>query len=100
MVIPNYTYLKLNMLGPSGIITVAPTYRHAYECDIECVGYTEALIEFEALIVDLENLIGEVPDPKKHVGNFKPTEATKTIPLDPNGSGEKVLRIGSQLEPK
>jgi hypothetical protein len=52
MAIPNYTYLKLNMLGPSGIITVAPTYRHAYECDIECIEYTEALI------ADLENPTG------------------------------------------
>jgi hypothetical protein len=64
------------------------------------VEYIEAIVNSEALIADLENLAREVPDPKKHVGNFKPTEATKTIPLDPNGSGEKVLRIGSQLEPK
>ena len=24
--------------GPNGVITVGPTYRHAYECDVECVG--------------------------------------------------------------
>jgi hypothetical protein len=100
MVIPNYTYLKLKMPGPTGVITIGPTYRHAYECDIECVGYTEALIEFEALIIDLENLIGEVPDPKKHVSNFESAEAMKIVPLDPDGSGENTLRISSQLEPK
>jgi hypothetical protein len=26
MVIPNYTYLKLKMPGPNGVITVGPTY--------------------------------------------------------------------------
>ena len=29
MVVPNYTYLKLKMLGPSGIITIESTYEHA-----------------------------------------------------------------------
>jgi hypothetical protein len=32
MVVPNYTYLKLKMSGPNGVITVGSTYRHAYEC--------------------------------------------------------------------
>jgi hypothetical protein len=42
MAVPNYTYLKLKMPGPNGVITVGPTYRHAYECDVECVEYAEA----------------------------------------------------------
>jgi hypothetical protein len=29
MAVPNYTYLKLKMSGPNGIITVGSTYRHA-----------------------------------------------------------------------
>jgi hypothetical protein len=41
MAIPNYTYLKLKMLGPMGVITVGPTYRHTYECDVECVEYVK-----------------------------------------------------------
>jgi hypothetical protein len=53
MAIPNYTYLKLKIPGPKGVITVGPTYRHAYECDVECVEYAEALAESEALIADL-----------------------------------------------
>jgi hypothetical protein len=44
MVVPNYTYLKLKMSGLNGVIIVGPTYRHAYECDVECVEYAEALI--------------------------------------------------------
>jgi hypothetical protein len=35
MVVPSYTYLKLKMPGPNGVITVGSTYRHAYECDME-----------------------------------------------------------------
>jgi hypothetical protein len=49
MAVPNYTYLKLKMPGPNGVITVGLTYRHAYECDVE---YAEALAESEALIAD------------------------------------------------
>jgi hypothetical protein len=30
----------------------------------------------------LENLTGEVPDPKKQAGNFESAEPTKTVPLD------------------
>jgi hypothetical protein len=41
MAVPNYTYLKLKMPGPNGIITVGSTYRHAYECNMECVEYAE-----------------------------------------------------------
>jgi hypothetical protein len=29
MAVPNYTYLKLKMPSPNGVITVGPTYRHA-----------------------------------------------------------------------
>jgi hypothetical protein len=100
MAVMNYMYLKLKMPMPAGIITIGPTYCHAYECDIKCVEYAEALINSEALITDLENLTEEVPKAKKHAGNFESAEVMKTIPLDPSGSKEKVLRIGSQLEPK
>jgi hypothetical protein len=48
MAVPNYTYLKLKMPGPNRVITVVPTYRHVYECDVECVEYAEALAESEA----------------------------------------------------
>jgi hypothetical protein len=70
--VPNYTYLKLKMSGPNGVITVGSTYGHAYECDMECVEYAEALAESEALIADLECLSKEVPYAKRHTGNFEP----------------------------
>jgi hypothetical protein len=72
MVVPNYTYLKLKMPGPNGTITVGSTYRHAYECDVECVEYAEAITESEALIANLDCLSKEAPDAKRHTGNFEP----------------------------
>jgi hypothetical protein len=100
MAVPNYTYLKLKMPGPKGVITVDPTYRHAYECDVECVEYTEALAESEALIVDLESLSKEAPDAKRHAGNFEPAETVKSVPLDPSNDASKQIRIGFELDPK
>jgi hypothetical protein len=100
MVFPNYTYLKLKMSGPNGVITVGSTYQHAYECDMECVEYAEALIESEALIADLESLSKGVPDAKRHAGNFEPAEAVKSVPLDPSNDASRKVRIGSKLDPK
>jgi hypothetical protein len=34
MVVPNYTYLKLKMLGPRGVITIGTPFQRAYECDV------------------------------------------------------------------
>jgi hypothetical protein len=100
MVVPNYTYLKLKMSGPKEVITVGSMYRHAYECDMECVEYVEALAESKALITDLESLSKEAPDAKRHAGNFEPTEAVKSVPLDPSNDASKQVRIGSELDPK
>jgi hypothetical protein len=92
MVVPNYTYLKLKMSGPNGVITIGSTYRHTYKCD--CVEYAEALI------ADLECLSKEVPDAKRHASNFEPAEAVKSVPLDPSNDTCKKVRIGSELDPK
>jgi hypothetical protein len=100
MAVPNYAYLKLKMPGPNGVITVGTTYKHAFECDVECVEYAEALAESEALIADLESLSKEVPDVKRHAGNFEPAETVKAVPLDPSGDTTKQIRIGSGLDPK
>jgi hypothetical protein len=100
MAVPNYTYLKLKMPGPNEVITVGSTYRHVYECDMECVEYAEALVESEALIADLEYLSKEVSDAKRHAGNFEPAEAVKSVPLDPSNDSCKQVRIGSELDPK
>jgi hypothetical protein len=100
MAVPNYTYLKLKMPGPNRTITVESTYPHAYECDVDCVEYTKAIAESEALITDLDCLSKEAPDAKRRAGNFEPTKAVKSVPLDPSNDAGKKVRIGSELDPK
>jgi hypothetical protein len=100
MVVPNYMYLKLKMPDPKGTITVGSTYRHAYECDVECVEYAEAIAESEALVADLDCLSKEAPDAKRHTGNIEPAEAVKSVSLDPSNDASKKVRIGSELDPK
>jgi hypothetical protein len=100
MAVPNYTYLKLKMPGRNGVITVGPTYKHVFECNVECVEYAEALTESKALIADLESLSKEVLDVKRHADNFEPAEMVKSVPLDPSGDASKQIRIGSGLNPK
>jgi hypothetical protein len=82
------------MPGPNRVITVGSTYKHAFECDVECVEYAEALI------ADLESLSKEVPDVKRHAGNFEPAETVKVVLLDPSSDASKQIRIGSGLDPK
>jgi hypothetical protein len=36
MAVRNYTYLKLKMPGPKGVITIDTKFQYAYECDAEC----------------------------------------------------------------
>jgi len=100
MAIPNYTYLKLKMLGPTGVITVSSSYEHAYECNVKCVEYGEAVQNSTELASKLEALAAEAPEPKRHAGSFEPAEGTKNIPLDPNGSNDKALMISTDLNPK
>ena len=35
MAIPNYTYLKLKLLGPNNVITMSSAFSHAFMCDHE-----------------------------------------------------------------
>jgi hypothetical protein len=100
MVVPIYTYLKLKMPGPHRTITIGSTYRHAYECDMECVEYAEGIAESKALIADLDCLSKEAPDAKRRAGNFESAEAVKSIALDPSNDAGKKVRVGSELDPK
>ena len=98
MAIPNYTYLKLKMPGPNGVITVASTYEHAYDCDVECIEYAEALVEAETLIANLDQLGGEAPDSKRRAGTFEPAEAIKLIPVNPACPDDRALWISATLD--
>jgi len=100
MAIPNYTYLKLKMPGPKGVITVSSSYEHAYECDVECIEYGEAIENSAELALKLEALAAEAPEPKHHAGSFEPAEGTKKIPLDPKDTDGKAQTISADLDPK
>jgi hypothetical protein len=100
MAIPSYTYLKLKMSGPNGVITVHTTYQHAYECDVECYEYTETIIESEALAAELDACLKASPDPKRSTSSFEPAEGVKEVPLDPSSSNSKTVRVGTALDPK
>jgi hypothetical protein len=78
MAVPNYTYLKMKMSGPKGIITVGSSIEHAFDCDVECVEHAEALALDETLVADMEKLANDGPDSSaKHVGNFEAAEQTR-----------------------
>ncbi|XP_066344413.1 uncharacterized protein [Miscanthus floridulus] len=100
MVVPNYTYLKLKMLGPNGVITIESTYEHAYNYDIECIEYVEALMEAETLIVNLNRLGSETPDSKRRARTFEPVEAVKLILVNPTCPDDRALRISATLDIK
>ena len=44
MAVPNYTYLKLKMLGPQGVITISTSFQRAYECEVECCEHATTII--------------------------------------------------------
>jgi hypothetical protein len=101
MAVPNYTYLKMKMPGPNGIITVGSSIEHAFDCDVECVEHAEALALDEALVTTLEKMVNEDLDSSsKHTGSFEAAEQTKEVPLNPAAPEGKALRVSSTLDPK
>jgi hypothetical protein len=101
MAIPNYTYLKMKMPGPKGVIIIGSLIEHAFDCDVECVEHAEALALDEVLVVNLEKLVNEDLDSSaKHAGSFKAAEQTKEVPLNPIAPEGKALRVNSTLDSK
>jgi hypothetical protein len=101
MAVPNYTYLKMKMSGPKGVITVGSSIEHTFDCDVECVEHPEALALDETLVTDLEKLANEGPDSSaKHAGSFEAAEQTKEVPLNPAAPDGKMLRVSSTLDSK
>ena len=71
MAVPNYTYLKLKMPGPKGVITIGSSFEHAYECDVECIERAEAQAEDKALAATLDKMESEALDSThRHAGSF------------------------------
>jgi hypothetical protein len=101
MAVPNYTYLKMKMSGPKGVITVGSSIEHAFDCDVECMEHAEALALDEVLVANLEKRVNKDFDSTaKHAGSFEALEQTKEVLLDPAAPEGKALRISSTLDPK
>ena len=100
MAVPNYTYLKLKMLGPHGVITIGTSFQHAYECEVECCGHAVAIIASRELAAIKKEVTKEAPDTKKSTGSFKLAEGSKEVLIDPSNSEGKTVRIGTTLSTK
>ena len=59
---PNYTYLKLKMLGLYGVITIGTSFQRAYECEVECYEHTAAIVASKELAAIRKEVAEETPD--------------------------------------
>ncbi|XP_025823838.1 uncharacterized protein LOC112899547 [Panicum hallii] len=101
MAVPNYTYLKLNMLGPNGVIMVSGSFEQAYayrwehfELDITIAIFAE-LKRLRVMVVE------GIPDRNEQTPScaFCPTEDTNAVEVDPSEL-TKTMRIRTQLPTK
>ena len=97
MAVPNYTYLKLKMLSPHGVITIGTSFQRAYECEVECCGHASTVIASEELATLREEVIEGTPDAKKSSGSFESAEGSRDVLLDPSSSEGKKVQIGTAL---
>ncbi|XP_066311003.1 uncharacterized protein [Miscanthus floridulus] len=100
MAIPNYTYLKLKMPSPGGVITVSTSFQCAYECEVECCDHAIAIIASRELVALRQEVAEEAPDPKWSTGSFEPVEGSKEVLVDPKSAEGKTVRIGTTLSSK
>ncbi|XP_066374135.1 uncharacterized protein [Miscanthus floridulus] len=100
MAVPNYTYLKLKMLGPGEVITIDTSFQHAYEYEVECCDHATAIIASRELTTIRKEVTEEAPDPKQSAGSFEPVESAKEILIDPSSLEGKVVHIGTTLSSK
>ena len=100
MDVPNYTYLKLKMPGPHGVITIGTSFQRPYECEVECCEHASVIIASKELMVIKEGTTEEAPNSKWSVGSFEPMEGVKEVLIDPSSSKDKVMCIGTTFSPK
>ena len=98
LAIPNYTYLKLKMLGPNGVITVSSTISHAFACDREHYELATTVVNSSELPRLEESSTPAVLDYSKPASSmaFRPLKETKAMGVD-LADPAKTVRIGTQL---
>ena len=98
MAVPNYTYLKLKLPGPNGVITVSGSFEQAY---VSSRKYND-LATTAANSAELGQLRATTPECRPDPGKpsqapaFVSTDETKTVVVD-DADPTKTGRIGSQL---
>ncbi|XP_066396199.1 uncharacterized protein [Miscanthus floridulus] len=95
MAVPNYTYLKLKILGPSGVITVGTSFQHAYECEVEYYGHAIAIVASGELAAIKKEVTEEAPDTQKLIGSFEPVEGSKEVLIDLDSTKGKTVHVGT-----
>jgi len=101
MAVPNYTYLKLKMSGPNGVITVSGSFEQAYVSSREYYDLATTAAN-SAELGQLRATTAECrPDPGKpsQTPAFISTTETKVVAVD-DTDPTKTVRIGSQLPTK
>ncbi|XP_066365271.1 uncharacterized protein [Miscanthus floridulus] len=98
MAIPKYTYLKLKMLGPNGVITMGSTFSHAYTCDHEHYELAMAVINSTELLKLRNSSTPAVPDCNEptSLSAFHPTKETKAMGINP-ANPTKMVWIRTKL---
>ena len=71
MAIPNYTYLKLKMPGPCGIITIGTSFQCAYVCEVKCYEHAATIVASKELAAIRKDVAEEAPDPKWLMGPLR-----------------------------
>ena len=97
MAIPNYTYIKLNLLGPNGFITVGSAFSHAFTCDCEHFELATTVINSSELPSLGESSTPAVLDCNKPTSStiFCPLEETKAVEIDPTDPTKTVRSVPS-----
>ncbi|XP_066392709.1 uncharacterized protein [Miscanthus floridulus] len=100
MAVSNYTYLKIKMSGPHGVITVGTYFHRAYECKVESCELASATLTSEELTAIGKDIAEGAPDVKRATGSFEPTKNVKEVLVNPDNSAYKTVRVGTTLSPK
>ena len=101
MAVPNYTYLKLKLPGPNGVITVSGSFEQAYVSSREYFDLATTAAN-SAELGQLRATTPECrPDPSKpsQAPAFISTDETKSVVVD-DADPTKTVRVGSQLSAK
>jgi hypothetical protein len=100
MAVPNYTYLKLKIPSPKGIITVGPMYQCAYECNAECFQFAEAIIRSERLRAEPRSEDQDVPESSKRAPALSSLPRTSRMRSSPTTAVRSVSGRRSILNMK